>query len=216
MQNFSKSVPTLDDFITECIKICPIVDIKDNVVYLKQPLNSSRVNAQNFRLRLHDLENESIYGGNKSGFSEEFESLQQADGKHLYERKIGCLPENRAKNRFKTILPCKLEYTLLSTKPNLNIYVLNLFIVDNTRIKLLNRSNEPNNSNESDYINANRIVVIFSDYMGHFGREVGGGMKSKQCQSLVFQGEKIEKTRPEFHGVASFQRWSIPFKRIFF
>jgi hypothetical protein len=107
MQNFSKSFPTLDDFINECIKICPIVDIKDNVVYLKQPLNSSRVNAINFHLRLQDLENDTKYAGNKNGFSEEFESLQQADGKFLYERKVGCLPENRAKNRFKTILPCK-------------------------------------------------------------------------------------------------------------
>ena len=31
--------------------------------------------------------------------------------------------------------------------------------VDHTRIKLLNRTNEPNNPIESDYINANRIVV---------------------------------------------------------
>jgi tyrosine-protein phosphatase non-receptor type 11 len=135
MQNFSRSFSTLDDFINECIKICPIVDVKDNVVYLKQPLNSSRVNAVNFRLRLQDLEKETRYSGNKNGFSEEFESLQQADGKYLYERKVGCLPENRAKNRFKTILP-----------------------FDHTRIKLVNRSNEPNSTNDSDYINANRIT----------------------------------------------------------
>jgi hypothetical protein len=112
MQNFNKSFPTLDDFINECIKICPIVDIKDNVVYLKQPLNSSRVNAINFHLRLQDLENDTKYSGNKNGFSEEFESLQQADGKFLYERKVGCLPENRAKNRFKTILPCKKLFSV--------------------------------------------------------------------------------------------------------
>lgn len=135
MQNFTRSFSTLDDFINECIQICPIVDVKDNVVYLKQPLNSSRVNAINFRLRLHDLEKETRLSGNKNGFSEEFESLQQADGKYLYERKVGCLPENRAKNRFKTILP-----------------------FDHTSIKLINRSNEPNNTNESAYINANRIT----------------------------------------------------------
>ena len=107
MQNLNRSFTTLDDFISECIKICPIVDIKDNVVYLKQPLNCSRVNAINFQLRLQDLEKVSRHSSNKNGFSEEFESLQQADGKFLYERKIGCLPDNRAKNRFQTILPCK-------------------------------------------------------------------------------------------------------------
>ena len=36
MQNFNKYFTTLDEFINECIKICPIVDVKDNVVYLKQ------------------------------------------------------------------------------------------------------------------------------------------------------------------------------------
>jgi hypothetical protein len=36
MQNCSKCYPTLDEFITELSKMCPIVDSKDNVVYLKQ------------------------------------------------------------------------------------------------------------------------------------------------------------------------------------
>ena len=109
MQNFNRSFATLDEFINECIKMCPIVDIKDNVVYLKQPLNCSRVNAINLNARLQELEKGTKFGSAKNGFSEEFESLQQADGKFLYERKVGCLPENRAKNRFQTILPCNLS-----------------------------------------------------------------------------------------------------------
>ncbi len=43
----------------------------------------------------------------KVGFWEEFESLQQQECKHLYSRKEGQKPENRGKNRYKNILPCK-------------------------------------------------------------------------------------------------------------
>ena len=108
MQNLKKHFGTLDEFISECIRMCPIVDVKDNVVYLKQPLCSSRVNAGNFGARIQELEREASFKA-KNGFSEEFELLQQVDGKFLLERKDGCRPENRAKNRFKTILPCKLK-----------------------------------------------------------------------------------------------------------
>jgi hypothetical protein len=72
MQNFNKHLNTLDEFINECIKMCPIVDIKDNVVILKQPLNCSRVNASNFKFRLNELYRESRLR-NRNGFSEEFE-----------------------------------------------------------------------------------------------------------------------------------------------
>lgn len=46
-----------------------------------------------------------MYG--KAGFWEEFEQLQQLEFKHLYVRKEGQRPENKAKNRYKNILPCK-------------------------------------------------------------------------------------------------------------
>lgn len=36
MQNLNKNFASLDEFISECIKMCPIVDVKDNVVFLKQ------------------------------------------------------------------------------------------------------------------------------------------------------------------------------------
>ena len=42
-----------------------------------------------------------------SGFWEEFESLQQQECKHLFSRKEGQRPENKNKNRYKNILPCK-------------------------------------------------------------------------------------------------------------
>ena len=43
----------------------------------------------------------------KVGFWEEFEHLQQQECKHLYSRREGQKPENKAKNRYKNILPCK-------------------------------------------------------------------------------------------------------------
>ncbi len=75
MQNLNKYFPTLDEFIQECIKMCPIVDVKDNVVYLKQPLCSSRVNVINFSARLQELSKEPNLRS-KNGFSEEFEVIK--------------------------------------------------------------------------------------------------------------------------------------------
>ena len=43
MQNFDKYSPTLDEFINECIKMCPIVDVRDNVVFLKQVSSLERL-----------------------------------------------------------------------------------------------------------------------------------------------------------------------------
>ena len=60
--------------MSNCITMCPIVDVKDNVVYLKQPLKSSRVNAMNFNERFQELEIESRFK-NKNGLSEEFEVI---------------------------------------------------------------------------------------------------------------------------------------------
>ena len=56
---------------------------------------------------------ESTKGGAifNSGFWEEFESLQQQECKHLFSRKEGQRPENKNKNRYKNILPCKKIYT---------------------------------------------------------------------------------------------------------
>lgn len=45
----------------------------------------------------------------KGGFWEEFESLQQQECKHSLSRAEGIRPENRNKNRYKNILPCKLK-----------------------------------------------------------------------------------------------------------
>jgi hypothetical protein len=46
----------------------------------------------------------------KAGFWEEFESLQHQECKHLFSRKEGQRPENRGKNRYKNILPCKFYH----------------------------------------------------------------------------------------------------------
>lgn len=49
----------------------------------------------------------------KAGFWEEFESLQQQECRHLFSRKEGQKAENRNKNRYKNILPCKICISLL-------------------------------------------------------------------------------------------------------
>ena len=50
----------------------------------------------------------------QAGFWEEFEQLQQMEFKHLYSRKEGQRPENKAKNRYKNILPCAWRVALHS------------------------------------------------------------------------------------------------------
>lgn len=59
------------------------------------------------------LQKENSQWSGKAGFWEEFESLQQQECKYLFSRKEGQRPENRNKNRYKNILPCKQSYYIL-------------------------------------------------------------------------------------------------------
>jgi len=54
MQNLNKHFATLDEFINECIKMCPIVDVKDNVVKLE------KVNYKIFKKNFIIIQIESI------------------------------------------------------------------------------------------------------------------------------------------------------------
>jgi len=129
-----------------------------NVIHLRQPFNNTRIAASDIGRRVEELQREcqsgsskdnpgnqngngdltgstftlnaTLTGNSKAGFKEEFESLQQQESKHLYSRKEGQRPENRAKNRYKNILP-----------------------FDHTRVILID--GEPDST---DYINANRIL----------------------------------------------------------
>ena len=51
----------------------------------------------------------------KDGFWEEFETLQKIESQDL-KREAGLLPENKDKNRYKNILPCKsrISYALIT------------------------------------------------------------------------------------------------------
>jgi len=129
MLNHEGVYPTLDKFITVLTKMCPIVDSKDNVVYLRQPLNSSRVNVNNLDNRVRALEMESREKAKaKSGFSEEFEALPQLDGKLLYSRKEGQKIHNVNKNRFKAILPFDHTRVILKGRPEDQDYINANFI----------------------------------------------------------------------------------------
>lgn len=83
-----------------------MVETSGTVVHLKQPFNATRIVASTIESRVKELSKENAQLG-RAGFWEEFEYLQQLEIKHLYSRREGQKPENRAKNRYKNILPCK-------------------------------------------------------------------------------------------------------------
>lgn len=138
---------SLSDLI-EHYKRNPMVETSGSVVHLRQPFNATRINASGIETRVRQLhkENGSWFkwsgaatgsdddlesGKGKAGFWEEFESLQKLECNHLFSRKEGLRTENRAKNRYKNILP-----------------------FDHTRVKLSGvDAKEPG----ADYINANYI-----------------------------------------------------------
>ncbi len=93
--------------LIEHYKKNPMVETTGTVVHLKQPYNATRIHASGIESRVRELQKEHSISTGKGGFWEEFESLQQQECKHLYSRKEGQKPENRNKNRYKNILPCK-------------------------------------------------------------------------------------------------------------
>lgn len=98
---------TLCDLI-EYYKRNPMVETCGTVVHLRQPFNATRITAAGINDRVEQLQRENggqSYG--KGGFWEEFESLQQQECRHTFSRREGQRNENRAKNRYKNILPCK-------------------------------------------------------------------------------------------------------------
>ncbi|XP_015790177.1 tyrosine-protein phosphatase non-receptor type 11 [Tetranychus urticae] len=95
--------------LIEYYKKNPMVETSGTVVHLKQPFNATKITASTIESRVKVLSKENAQNNGKAGFWEEFEYLQQQECKHLYSRKEGQRPENRAKNRYKNILP--FDYT---------------------------------------------------------------------------------------------------------
>ncbi|XP_067118620.1 tyrosine-protein phosphatase non-receptor type 11-like [Centruroides vittatus] len=117
--------------LVEHYKKNPMVETSGTVVHLKQPFNATRITASTIESRVKELSKDNCVTNGKAGFWEEFEYLQQQECKHLYSRKEGQKPENRAKNRYKNILP-----------------------FDHTRVIL---TGVDQNVPGSDYVNANII-----------------------------------------------------------
>lgn len=99
---------TLSELI-EHYKKNPMVETSGTVVNLRHPFNATRITASSIDSRVEILQREygpgSCFG--KGGFWEEFESLQQQEYRHTFSRNEGQKSENRGKNRYKNILPCK-------------------------------------------------------------------------------------------------------------
>ncbi|XP_039611514.1 tyrosine-protein phosphatase non-receptor type 11b isoform X1 [Polypterus senegalus] len=128
---------TLTDLV-EHYKKNPMVEKSGIVVHLKQPFNTTRINAANIENRVKELNKVADNMEKpKQGFWEEFEMLQQQECKLLYPRKEGQRPENKSKNRYKNILP-----------------------FDTTRVEL--KETDPEILG-SDYINANYIQSVQED-----------------------------------------------------
>lgn len=124
--------------LVEHYKKNPMVETSGTVVHLRHPFNATRIAASGIDSRVKQLTKDTSNKNDdknhgKGGFWDEFESLQQQEVRHLYSRKEGMRPENKAKNRYKNILP-----------------------FDHTRVVL--RDGDPNVVG-SDYINANIITA---------------------------------------------------------
>ncbi|KAL8198393.1 UNVERIFIED_CONTAM: protein tyrosine phosphatase, non-receptor type 11 [Gekko kuhli] len=129
---------TLTDLV-EHYKKNPMVEKSGAVVHLKQPFNTTRINAANIDNRVKELNKMADQSEkSKQGFWEEFEMLQQQECKLLYPRKEGQRVENKGKNRYKNILP-----------------------FDTTRVALRDVDESVPGS---DYINANYIKICNSQW----------------------------------------------------
>ncbi|XP_055511302.1 tyrosine-protein phosphatase non-receptor type 11 isoform X1 [Leucoraja erinacea] len=92
--------------LVEHYKKNPMVETLGTVLQLKQPLNTTRINAAEIESRVRELSKPAeMMDKVKQGFWEEFETLQQQECKLLYSRKDGQRQENKNKNRYKNILP---------------------------------------------------------------------------------------------------------------
>ncbi|CAL1530188.1 unnamed protein product [Lymnaea stagnalis] len=130
--------------LVEHYKKSPMVETSGTVVYIKHPLYNSRVMASSLENRIKQLqtEDEDSQRSNNAfheGFWGEFHQLQQCEFTGIrYSREKGSKPENKAKNRYKNILP-----------------------YDYTRVIL----SDGNEELGTDYINANLIVWTDDDQL---------------------------------------------------
>ena len=81
------------DSLTELIdhyKKNPMVETTGTVIHLRIPYNATRVNAGKIDVRVAELQKESgpsSFGGGKTGFWDEFESLQQQEWAFIQQKR---------------------------------------------------------------------------------------------------------------------------------
>ncbi|XP_022100584.1 tyrosine-protein phosphatase non-receptor type 11-like isoform X2 [Acanthaster planci] len=127
---------TLADLV-EHYKKNPMVETSGYVVHLKQPFNATRIAASGIRSRVEVLEKEtsSRQNSKKAGFEEEFEALQQLDAKHLLKRR-GDEPEDKAKNRYRNILPFEHSRVVLNDGENGDYINANFIDIKDQRLNV--------------------------------------------------------------------------------
>lgn len=90
----------------------PLMEESGNILHLRTPVHTSRMTMATIAARVAELERTTNNAYGKTGFWEEFQYLQLSDrtaNRATVSRKEGSRPHNRAKNRYKNILPCTLQ-----------------------------------------------------------------------------------------------------------
>ncbi|CAG2102564.1 unnamed protein product, partial [Medioppia subpectinata] len=167
--------------LVEHYKKNPMVETTGTVVHLKNPFNATRITASTIENRVKVLTKENVQNSGKAGFWEEFEYLQQQECKHLYSRKEGQKPENRAKNRYKNILPFDYTRVLLRDYDN----TVGADYINANIITIDDENNSPDNDKKTYIATQGPLTTTSNDFWWMVWQE--------SCHVIVMTTKEIER-----------------------